>query len=137
MAKPLSLKSKVIRHALAAHLQMGNKALAERLNGDPAHATSGVTVKASDVAQQKQALKATGFTHGPTAAAEQKRRGRKPGSKNKPRAVAPAAARVTAGPVLAPAAVSPVDLIDRVFVLAEQCGGMGQLRRLVEKLAGA
>ena len=33
-------------------------------------------------------------------------------------------------------APNPVDLIDEVFGLAEECGGMAQLRRLVERLAG-
>src|SRR3954464_4402003 len=32
---------------------------------------------------------------------------------------------------------SPVELIDRVFDLAEQCGGLAELKRLVDRIAAA
>jgi hypothetical protein len=32
---------------------------------------------------------------------------------------------------------SPVDVIEKAFALAEKCGGIGQLKRLVDRLAGA
>lgn len=44
---------------------------------------------------------------------------------------------MTAPAAKTPKAAGPVDLIDRVFGLAEECGGMGQLKRLVERLAPA
>jgi hypothetical protein len=31
---------------------------------------------------------------------------------------------------------SPVDLIDQTLALAPECGGVGQLKRLVDRLAG-
>jgi hypothetical protein len=38
--------------------------------------------------------------------------------------------------VPAPAGASPIDLIDKTFALAEECGGIEQLKRLVNRLAG-
>ena len=38
--------------------------------------------------------------------------------------------------VPAPAVASPIDLIDKTFALAEECGGIEQLKRLVNRLAG-
>ncbi len=58
------------------------------------------------------------------------RPGRKPGRKPAAKA-APPAAQLRAERRQS----SPVDLIDRLFDLAEDAGGMGQLRRLVERLA--
>jgi hypothetical protein len=58
-----------------------------------------------------------------------KKRGRKPGQKQ--------AAAAPGQPVSAPAARagSPVDLIYRVFDIAGECGGIEQLKRLVDRLA--
>src|SRR5262245_16509076 len=66
----------------------------------------------------------------PAAAAKpgRKKPGRKPG-----RRVA-ATAHEPSG--LVAVAASSVDLIDRVFALADQCRKMGQLKRLVDRLAG-
>ena len=60
-----------------------------------------------------------------------KKPGRKPGSK-KP-STAPAAASVT--PAKAPKQAGVVEVIDKVFALADQVGGLGQLQKLVERLA--
>ena len=40
------------------------------------------------------------------------------------------------GQAAAPSA-SPVDLIDKAFTLAQECGGFEQVKRLVDRLAGA
>jgi hypothetical protein len=39
--------------------------------------------------------------------------------------------------IVGSASANPVDLIDKTFALAQECGGMDQLRRLVEWLSGA
>jgi hypothetical protein len=57
-------------------------------------------------------------------AGEGKKRGCKPGTKVA--AVAPRPAALSA---------SPVDLIDKTFTLAAECGGIAQLKRLVDWLA--
>jgi hypothetical protein len=53
-----------------------------------------------------------------------KKRGRKP-----------AAARVARSKPAAPPSGSPVDLIDGALDLARQCGGVAELKRLVDKIA--
>ena len=64
----------------------------------------------------------------PAAKPAAKKRGRpKGGVKAKAPEAAPKAAPVRQ--------ISPVDLIDRLFDFAEECGGMGQLKRLVDRLA--
>lgn len=141
MAKPLGEKAKVIRQALSSHPKAGNTDLADMINKAPARSSDGIKVTANDVARQKLAIKKAAGGTPPTEVLQvpvdqaepvptPKRRGRKPGSKNRSRPAARAAAPVSA-PI---AAVSPVDLIDRVFALVEQCGGTGQLKRLVEML---
>jgi hypothetical protein len=48
-----------------------------------------------------------------------------------------AAPRKAAAPAaMASATAGPVDVIDRVFKLADETGGMGPLKRLVDRLAG-
>ncbi len=161
MAKTLSEKSIIIRRALAAHPAKGNTELAAMLNDAVERLDDRFKFTGQEVANQKQMMKKPGVTKvdeplSPSpvvklaetvaeivadepapapATPEPKRRGRKPGAKNKPRATAPAAARTTPRP--APATVSAADLVGRVFALAKDCGGMGELRRLVEALAGA
>jgi hypothetical protein len=80
-------------------------------------------VTAQDVASQKQAMKKAGVSV-PVAGAP-KKRGRKPGSVYAPKPIASA-----------PRANNPVDLIDRTFALARDCGGIDQFKRLVDRLAG-
>ena len=47
----------------------------------------------------------------------------------------PSVHAVTRSSPAAPVANSPVDLIDKTFALADECGGIEQLKRLVNKLA--
>jgi hypothetical protein len=120
MAKPLGPKSTLIREAITASPGSGNTKLAGLINGSDARKADKIKVTANDVARQRQAMKKAG-----TAPA-----GKKRGAK----AVAPAA-RVTAP---APKrAAGPVVLIDRLFDFAEECGGLGQLKRLVDRIAQA
>jgi hypothetical protein len=71
---------------------------------------------------QRQAMKRVEAKKVPAATAAQpagngrRKPGPKPGSK--------------------PAGASPVDLIDKAFALAQECGGIDQLKRLVDRLAG-
>ena len=136
MAKPLGPKSLLIRQAITAHTDKGNTAIAELLNDSHDRMDDKIKVTAQDVAAQRQAMKKPGATAAPPAPAAAKPAGngrRKPGRKpgRKPAAVAPAAApRPPAG-----ASGSPVDLIDKTFALAQECGGMEQLKRLVDRLA--
>jgi hypothetical protein len=136
MAKPLGEKSRIIRTAIKAHLETGNTELAEIINAAAARKEDGITVTAQDINQQKQALKKLSETASVTATtapptSEQpapKKRGRKPGIKSKPKTVP------SSEPAPRPRAATPADLVDRVFLLARQCGGMGELKRLVDRL---
>jgi hypothetical protein len=128
MAKPLGPKTLLIRDAITDHPDMGNKALAEMINGSAARKQDKIEVSANDIAQQKQAMKKAGAA--PVEVAEApapaKKRGRPKGARRKPRAVA------VASP--APSA-SPVDLLNRVFGLAQDCGGVAGLKTIVDRLA--
>lgn len=134
MAKPLGPKSLLIREAIAAHPAKGNTELAEMLNGAEARKDDKLKVTANDVAQQRQALKNLGGdtsapAAGKPAASGKKKPGRKPGPKPSPSAVAAATTRP------APAQGGPVDLIDKALDLAQQCGGLAALKRLVDRLS--
>ncbi len=136
MAKPLGPKSMLIRQAITTHPGKGNTELAEMLNDAPERMDDKFKFTAQDVAAQRQAMKKPGAQMAaatPAAPAAKpagngrRKPGRKPGRKpaDAPRAAA------------ASAPASPVDLIDRTFALAQQCGGMAELKRLVDRLAGA
>jgi hypothetical protein len=135
MAKPLGPKSMLIRNAIAANKGKGNKEIAEMLMDAPERMDDKIKVTANDVAQQKQAMKKAGAMKVPAAAAAtpatkpagngRRKPGRKPGRKP-----------VTAARSAAPTAASPVDLIDRTLALAQECGGVEQLKRLVDRIAG-
>lgn len=134
MAKPLGPKSLLIRQAITAHPDKGNTAIAELLNDSHDRMDDKIKVTAQDVASQRQAMKKPGAEKAPAAAAApaakaarngRRKPGRKPG--RKPAAAAPRPAAATSG--------NPVDLIDKTFALAQECGGFEQLRRLVDRLA--
>src|SRR5258707_1219876 len=100
-----------------------------------------ISVKPGDVAQQKQAMKKSAKAE-PTAApppgpAASKPARKKPGRKPGRKVAAPVVPAGQPVAVSAPrsATASPVDLIDSVFGLAQQCGGIEQLKRLVDRLA--
>jgi hypothetical protein len=119
MAKPLSPKSQLIREAIAAHPRFGNTQLAELINGSEDRKNDKIQVNATDVSNQRQALKALN------------------GKKKKAPRAQKAASKAVDRPQAAPAraAASPVDLVERVFDLAERCGGFAQLKRLVDRIA--
>jgi hypothetical protein len=136
MAKPLGPKSILIRNAIQANPAKGNTEIATMLMDAEERMDDKIKVTAQDVATQRQAMKKAGATQVPAAAAQpaekaagngRRKPGRKPG--RKPAAAAPGAASTAA-------AANPVDLIDRTLALAQDCGGVEQLRRLVERLAG-
>jgi hypothetical protein len=130
MAKPLGPKSQLIRKAITANPGKGNTELAEMLSAAPERKADKIKVTAQDVATQRQAMKKPGAQKAPSAASATKPSAKKPGRKpgRKPAVAAP---RDTSAPVS-----SPVDLIDRTLALAQECGGVGQLKRLVDRLAG-
>lgn len=129
MAKPLGAKSQLIRQAISDNPGMGNKELAEMLMDSNERLDDKIQVTPQDVAQQRQQLKKGGAAPQPAPKAAtpaepakpaSKRRGRKPGTQVSPR---PAAA------------ASPVDLLEKTLDLAQQCGGVQQLKRLVDRIA--
>jgi hypothetical protein len=157
MAKPLSPKSKAIRKALTTHPHKGNTALAEFLNDSQDRLDDRFTFTAQDVANQRTQLKKTGVPseEAPVAKAEpapepaapvstpapkavvvsepahdmtrngspKKKPGRKPGPK--PAKIAPKTAPVQARKGAA-------DVIDHVFAVAKQAGGLVELKRIVD-----
>jgi hypothetical protein len=136
MAKPLGPKSKLIRDAIRAHPNMGNTELAELINGSDARQEDKIHVKVVEVAKQRQVLKKAGALPKATAGKGRGERGARRGGRRAAggqAATAPAAHPRPAAP--AAAAASPVDLIDKALDLAQQCGGVVALKRLVDRLA--
>jgi hypothetical protein len=131
MAKPLGPKSFLIRNAITAHPGKTPKEIADLLNDADERMDDKIKVTPNDVSQQKQAMKKPGAQKAPAAAKKPSGNGRrKPGRKpgRKPAAAAPRASSA--------AAANPVELIDSTFALAQQCGGIQQLKKLVDRLAG-
>jgi hypothetical protein len=129
MAKPLGPKSLLIRKAIGEHPGKGNTELAEILNDAEERMDDKIKVTAQDVATQRQAMKKAGATPVPAQPADKPAR-KKPGRKPA-RVAAPPAAQAAPAP-----AASPVDLIDKTLDLALQCGGLANLKKLVDRLAG-
>jgi hypothetical protein len=149
MAKPVSPKGQVIRAAIQAHPHMGNTKLAELINDSAERLDDKIKVKVNDVANQRLALKKKGGSAaepaavaqvepGPAAGNGRKRGGRKPGRKQGKKAVTRKAAPASTGSALpeptAPSAA--VVLLSKVFDLATEVGGFGELKQLVDRLAG-
>ena len=135
MAKPLGPKSLLIRQTIAAHPDKGNKEIAELINDSHDRMDDKIKVTPQDIAQQKQAMKKAGeLPKAGTGTGGKKGRGN--GGR---RAAGQQAATAPAVPprAAAPAASSanPVDLIDKALDLAQQCGGVATLKRLVDRLA--
>jgi hypothetical protein len=138
MAKPLGAKSWVIRAAIAANPDKENKQLAEALNDSQDRLDDKLTFTAQDVAGQRQAMKKPGALKvdgtASSAAApgkpakKKKKRGRKPGRR-------PSAAPGAAPSPAKAARTGPVEVIDRLFGLADDVGGMGALKKLVDRIA--
>jgi hypothetical protein len=130
MAKPLGPKSKLIRQAITANPGKDNTELAELLSAAKERKDDKLKITAQDVATQRQALKQLGATKAPAAATATKQTAKNPSRKpgRKPVGAVP---RAASAPVS-----SPMDLIDRTLALAQDCGGVGQLKRLVDRLAG-
>jgi hypothetical protein len=147
MPKPIGPKTALIRDAIKANPDKGNTALAELINSSDSRKQDKITVTANDIAQQKQALKQLG--KGKAAPASAKGKGAKGAAqaapnnngakkqKGKPSHKAKTAA--SAAPVTQhqpeTAPVRPVELLRKVFDLARVCGGVGELKQLVDQLA--
>lgn len=136
MAKPLSAKSVLIRDAIRAHPDLNNKPLAELINSSDARKEDKIQVTALDVAQQRQALKnleKEAEAPAPKAVQAASRDLPAPPPDPVPHPVQPAPTPLArAKPVQA---INPVEVIDRVFELAEACGGFQELKKLVDKIA--
>ncbi len=68
MAKPLVPKSLLIRDAIKAHPNKGNKEIAELINDSHDRMDDKIKVTPQDIAQQKQAMKKAGESPAPSAA---------------------------------------------------------------------
>ena len=134
MAKPLGPKSLLIRDAIKAHPNKGNKEIAELINDSHDRMDDKIKVTPQDIAQQKQAMKKAGESPAPSAA------GNGGGKKGARRAGGHSGEHRPTTPPRTAAAMSPsanpVDLIDKTLDLAQQCGGLAALKRLVDRLAG-
>src|SRR5262245_43000234 len=116
MAKPLGEKSRIIREAITANPKLGNTKVAALLNGHDDRKKDKLEFKAQDVAQQKVAMKKA-------AGVPARRRKRKATVKPAPSGATAALKVPTAYEQQNPAA-----LVERVFALARDCGGMGALK---------
>jgi hypothetical protein len=130
MAKPLGPKSLLIRDAINAHPDKSPKELAEMINSSPARKEDRLEVKPAEISQQKQVMKKAGAT--PATGTGTKGRGK--GGRQPATAGAGTATAAPARPA-AVAAANPVDLIDKALDLAQQCGSVAALKRLVDRLA--
>jgi hypothetical protein len=129
MAKPLGEKSVLIRDAIKAHPGMSNIELAKLLSESPARQQDKIEVSASDVSAQKQALKK--LEEGSVAPASRNGEPAQPPAKAKAPPPVPQVEQPPARPA------STLDLIDRVFELSKECGGLEQLKHLVDRLMQA
>jgi hypothetical protein len=120
MAKTLGPKSRLIRQAISDNPETGNTELARMLSAAKERKDDKIKLTPQDVAQQRQVMKKAG-----QLTATGKKRGR-------PRGATQAAKQPGAS---AAAAASPVDLIDKTIDLAQQCGGVAALKKLVDRLA--
>lgn len=126
MARELSLKSSLIREAILANPDVKNKPLADQLNAAPERLDDKLKFVPNDVAQQRQILKKNG-------AIAPKKLGRPKGSRNgtRPQETPPISAPTPARSQHS----NPVEMIDRLFDMAEEYGGFSELKRLVDRLA--
>ena len=122
MAKPLSPKSQLIREAIAAHPKLGNTQLAELINGAEGRKTDKIQVNATDVSNQAPAVLRR-------STARRRRRRSAQGTEGGEQGRRSPAGRPSQG--RQPRRSRRV----RVFDLAERCGGFGQLKRLVDRIA--
>jgi hypothetical protein len=132
MAKKLGPKSILIREAITANPDLGNTQIAQLLNGHEDRKKDKIEVTANDIAQQKQALKKTGVALPAVSTAAPKPPTPAPAQRGRPKGSGGQQA-VTTRPAATPS--SAVDLIDGVFELAEKCGGLAVLKKLVDRLA--
>src|SRR5262249_6601393 len=118
MAKPLGPKSSLIRDAIKANPKVGNTELAKMINSSPARKEDRIRVEPNDIAKQRQALKKAKPSANQAGSKNGRRKanGRKGG---RPRAAATASAQGRTAAKGA-AAGGPVDLLDRVFGLAQE-----------------
>jgi hypothetical protein len=141
MAKVLSEKSRIVRVAITANPDKSNKELAELLNDSADRLDDKLTFTGQDVANQKLAMKKPGAVKVDSAAGEPgaaaaapatgNKRGRKKGGRKVGRKPKVAANAAPAKP-----ASAPMELLGKVFDLAEEVGGFGELKTLVDRLAG-
>jgi hypothetical protein len=146
MAKPIGPKTALIREAITANPGIQNKPLAELINSSDARKEDGIKVTPFEIAEQRQRMKKVGAAIPASVAssalatsettANGKKRGRPKGSgAGKKTAFVEKRAATGAERKGMGAKGGPVELIDRLFELAEDAGGLGALKRLVDRLA--
>jgi hypothetical protein len=145
MAKPIGPKTALIREAITANPDVQNKPLAELINSSDARKEDGIKVTPFEIAEQRQRMKKAGAQVPAAAATSEaapatngtaKKRGRPKGSgAGKKTAFVEKRAATGAERKGMGAKSGPVELIDRLFELADDAGGMGALKRLVDRLA--
>jgi hypothetical protein len=95
-----------------------------------------IKVTAQDVAAQRQAMKKPGATKAPAGTAVEAQAAKPVGNGRRKPGRKPAAVAQAAPPrPIAAGSGSAVDLIDKTFAQAQECGGMAELKRLVDRLA--
>jgi hypothetical protein len=139
MAKPLGPKTTLIREAITANPGVQNKALAELINSSDARQQDKLRVTPFEVAEQRNRMKKAGAqvpgsAAAPAANGTAKKRGRPKGTGAKKAFVEKRAATGAERQSIR-AKGGPVELIDRLFELADEAGGFGALKRLVDRLA--
>lgn len=133
MAKTLTPKTQAIREAILAHPDTGPKALAQLINNAEEREADGVHVTPGEVASQQQAMRRTGASL-PAKPAEEPRPAKKPRPEPEPVAEeeeAPPPRKERKAPARKP---DLLDLLDKVVELATECGGIGELKRIVDRL---
>lgn len=138
MAKPIGPKTSLIREAITANPGVQNKELAEMINSSDAREQDKIKVTPFEVAEQRQRMKKAGAQMPSAAAAPAsngKKRGRPKGSGARKTTRKSTSSHGSPKSITAHGFASPVDLIDSVFALADRAGGMGELKRLVDRLA--
>jgi hypothetical protein len=130
MAKPLGEKSRLIRDAINNNPGRGNTELAQRVNDSDAAKKAKIEVKASDVAQQKQAMKKAGGKAAPAVAGAETAatskptgNGRRKGAGKRQGGAGPKAAALSPGKV--------ADDVAAIKLLVQKLGA-DQVRQIVD-----
>ncbi len=127
-------KSQVIRDAIAENPGLSTAELVELLNDSTDRMDDKLVFTEADVASVRKSLR----RRGPAREASERAAPEPVAETPPPQRDAPARKQPKPRQAPTPAAASaasPVELIDKVFDLAKECGGFEQLKRLVDRIA--